>query len=133
MLTPIINLLLSLALSVGMGFGVVVSSLEQANVQIVPQGQVPAVVQPTEVPEVVLPGAEEYIEIGRGAAGEAVTNLQVRLTELGYYTGKETGKMDSATQLAYKKFEKANGFSANGVASPEEQAVLYSEQAIAAE
>ena len=47
--------------------------------------------------------------------------------------GKVTGKMDSATQLAYKKFERENGFNANGVASPEEQAVLYSEQAVAAE
>lgn len=133
MLTPIINLLLSLSLSLSLSLGIVTAGMEQANVRIVPQGQGTAVVQPTEVPEVVLPGAEEYSEIGRGASGDAVIALQVRLTELGYYSGKETGKMDSATQLAYKKFERANGFNANGVASPEEQAVLYSEQAVAAE
>lgn len=137
MLTPIINLLLSLSLSLSLSLGIVTASMEQANVRIVPQGQGPAVVQPTEAPvvppEVVLPGAEEYSEIGRGASGDAVIALQARLTELGYYTGRETGKMDSATQLAFKKFEKANGFNANGVASPEEQAVLYSEQAVAAE
>ena len=133
MLTPIINLLLSLSLSLSLSLGIVTAGMEQANVRIVPQGQGTAVVQPTEAPEVVLPGAEEYTEIGRGASGDAVIALQVRLTELGYYSGKETGKMDSATQLAYKKFERANGFNANGVASPEEQAVLYSEQAVAAE
>ncbi len=136
MLTPIINLLLSLSLSLALSLGVVTAGMEQSGVRIVPEGKVPAIVQPTEVPDVpetVLPGTEEYTEIGRGASGVAVSNLQVRLTELGYYNGKENGKMDSATQLAFKKFERANGFDANGVASPEEQAVLYSEQAIAAE
>lgn len=76
--------------------------------------------------------ASGYSVIERGHSGEAVENLQNRLTELGYYTGKITGKMDSATQLAYKNFEKANGFTANGVASAEEQEVLFSELAVPA-
>ncbi len=87
-------------------------------------------VTPTDEPAVQPSG---YTVIERGNSGEAVENLQNRLTELGYYTGNITGKMDSATQVAYKKFEKANGFTANGIASPEEQEVLYSDLAVPAE
>ena len=89
--------------------------------------------QPAAEPTAAPAGsASGYSVIERGHSGEAVENLQNRLTELGYYTGKITGKMDSATQLAYKKFEKANGFTANGVASAEEQEVLFSELAVPA-
>lgn len=144
MLSTMINIILSLALAVATAFGslfaayvpsvgpvAVVSSgavvTEQPTVPVVtPQPDEPII---TEVPAV----EGEYATIQRGQSGEAVLALQERLTELGYYTGKLTGKMDSPTQLAYKKFEKANGFNANGIASPEEQMVLFSEGAVAAE
>ena len=112
---------------------------------VVPGG-VPAAVEPVKPakPTIPVPAAltggtsapateGEYTTIQRGQSGEAVLALQQRLTDLGYYSGKLSGKMDSATQLAFKKFEKANGFTANGVASPEEQMVLYSQEAVAAQ
>lgn len=157
MLTPIINLIVTLALAVVTAFGgifaVVTPSIEQ--VTVIPSGAVQPVVteQPaaTEQPTAAAPqtatyqhiaallantktqSTGEYSTIERGHSGEAVLQLQQRLAELGYYTSTPSGKMDSATQLAYKKFEKANGFTANGIASPEEQEVLFSQEAVAAQ
>ena len=159
MLTPIINLIVALALTVSTVFGgvfvAVTPSIKQ--VTVISDGAVSteapmATEQPmvTEQPTAAAPKTEtyqriaallsgtkaqssgEYNTIERGQSGEAVLLLQQRLAELGYYTGTPSGKMDSATQLAFKKFEKANGFTANGVASPEEQEILFSEEAIAA-
>lgn len=160
MLTPIINLIVALAIAVSTVFGgifaVVTPSIEQ--VTVIPGGAIPTeqptvIEQPTvtEQPTAAVPqtatyqhiaallanantqSTGEYSTIERGQSGEAVLQLQQRLAELGYYTGTPSGKMDSATQLAYKKFEKANGFTANGIASPEEQEVLFSQEAVAAQ
>lgn len=145
MLTPIIEFLLAICIGSTSVLGGMMS-LSGANdlqVTVVPAAAVTAIVEPAATePAAVAPAAAdpavtavtgEYTVIERGNSGEAVEQLQNRLAELGYYTGKITGKMDSATQLAYKKFEKANGFSANGIASPEEQQVLYSAEAVAAQ
>jgi len=135
-----INIILSLALAVATAFGSLFAAYVPSvgPVAVVPDGAVvteqPTTPQPDEPIITEVPAVEgEYATIQRGQSGEAVLALQERLTELGYYTGKLTGKMDSPTQLAYKKFEKANGFNANGIASPEEQMVLFSEGAVAAE
>ena len=142
MLTPIIEFLLAICIGSTSVLGGMMSlaGADDLQVTVVPAAAVPAIVEPAvNEPAAVEPAAVdpaltgEYTAIERGNSGEAVEMLQNRLTELGYYTGKITGKMDSATQLAYKKFEKANGFSANGIASPEEQQVLYSAEAVAAQ
>lgn len=144
MLSSMINFILALMLAVSTAFGSLFATYVPllGPVAVVPGGAVvteqpavPAVTPQPDAPIVTeVPAVEgEYATIQRGQSGEAVLALQERLTELGYYTGKLTGKMDSPTQLAYKKFEKANGFNANGVASPEEQMVLFSEAAVAAE
>ncbi len=134
MLTPIIEFLLAVTLAASSVLGGMMSLLGEngAQLTVVPAAVEPAVVEPAVV-EPALPAAEAYTTIERGNSGEAVEMLQNRLSELGYYTGKITGKMDSATQLAFKKFERANGFEANGNASPEEQQVLYSPEAVAAQ
>lgn len=147
MLTPIINFLLAIALAASTAFGSLFAAYVPliGPVAVVPGG-VPAAVEPVKPakPAIPVPAAltggtsapateGEYTTIQRGQSGEAVLALQQRLTDLGYYSGKLSGKMDSATQLAFKKFEKANGFTANGVASPEEQMVLYSQEAVAAQ
>lgn len=72
-------------------------------------------------------GHETYYDIERGAKGEEVSAIQEKLAELGYYTGKITGKYDSETQKAFKFFEKANDLSNDGVASREDQIVLFGE------
>lgn len=149
MLTPIINLVAALTIAVSTIFGGMLIPDGPAISQV---SVVSGVAVPTEQPPAAVPStstyqriaelltntnansqSSEYSVIERGNAGEAVLRLQQRLQELGYYTGTPSGKMDSATQLAFKKFEKANGFAANGIASPEEQTVLFSEAAVKAE
>lgn len=53
-----------------------------------------------------------------GASGSDVKNLQKKLKALGYYSGSITGKYNSATETAVKKFQKAKGLTADGVAGP---------------
>ena len=76
-------------------------------------------------------GYRVYFDIERGAKGEEVSLIQVRLSELGFYSGKITGKFDSETQKAFKQFEKANGLNNDGLASREDQLVLFGDAAVA--
>lgn len=80
--------------------------------------------------QLLLKGHQIYYFIERGDKGEAVAKLQQRLMELGYYSGNITSKMDSETQKALKLFERANGLQNDGLASQEDQQLLFSAQAI---
>ena len=51
-----------------------------------------------------------------GNSGESVSQVQQQLTALGYYTGRISGKFDSATKTAVITFQQANGLNANGKA-----------------
>lgn len=75
-------------------------------------------------------GYSLYYDLQRGDKGEAVARLQERLRELGYYGGKISGKYDTETQKAMKQFEKRNGLENDGLASREDQAVLFSGEAV---
>lgn len=57
--------------------------------------------------------------------GEAVTKLQTRLKELGYYAGNLSGVCDADTVAAIKMFEGNNGLNADGEADANDQAVLF--------
>lgn len=76
-------------------------------------------------------GAYPYLEISKNEKSDEVLNLQKRLIELNYFTGEPSGKYDDATVKAYKAFEKASGMKQNGVASIEEQTLLFSDDAVA--
>lgn len=78
-------------------------------------------------------GYAVYFDIERGAKGEEVSSIQEKLSELGYYTGKITGKYDSETQKAFKSFEKANGIENDGIASREDQIILFGDSVFAKE
>ena len=52
-------------------------------------------------------------------------NLQRRLAELGFLSGTATGLYDQPTVDAVKKFQRASGISADGVAGPETLGFLY--------
>lgn len=54
----------------------------------------------------------------KGSSGTAVKNLQNKLKKLGYYSGTADGNYGSGTENAVKKFQKAKGLSADGVAGP---------------
>lgn len=53
-----------------------------------------------------------------GSSGSAVTNLQTRLRDLGYYRGRITGYFDDATKRAVTQFQQASGLDPDGIAGP---------------
>ena len=82
-------------------------------------------VTPAPVPTPV-PGSDRYQELKKGSQGTAVTALQNALAELGYLDKKTVdGKYGAQTESALKTFQKRNGLTRDGVASPELQVLLY--------
>ena len=80
----------------------------------------------------VLKPQEEYGTLSRGSRGEAVRALQQRLIDLGYLNDDADGIFGPNTQYAVRLFQSDladRGFSVNGVASPEMQDVLFSDDA----
>ncbi len=71
------------------------------------------------------------ITIQSGNTGEAVENMQTRLTELGYYAGEINGTCDKATVAAIKAFQTKMSITADGVATADVLTILYSASAIA--
>ena len=51
----------------------------------------------------------------KGCKGEAVTAMQKRLKQLGYFDGEASGTFDEATRTAVKAFQKDNKLTADGV------------------
>lgn len=72
----------------------------------------------------------QYRPLRLGSVGEDVRLLQVRLTALGYYSGKISGTYLPATQEAVLLFQQISGEAATGVADEETQILLYAEDAL---
>lgn len=68
-----------------------------------------------------------YLKVG--SFGDKVTELQLRLTELGFYNGDITGYYGDMTEAAYKRFQKAAGLYQDGIAGEDELSLLYSSDA----
>ena len=64
-----------------------------------------------------------------GDEGSAVTELQKKLHELGYYDGKTNGIYSNLVSEAVKAFQSNNGLKADGVAGPDTLKKLYSSSA----
>lgn len=64
--------------------------------------------------------------------GEIVRKVQLRLRELGYYTGAVSGVYDKATRSAVTAFQKKNSLTADGICGTQTQAVLLSGSALSA-
>lgn len=60
-----------------------------------------------------------------GSEGDRVVQLQKRLIQLGYYSGKADGKFGAGTEAALIAFQKANKLKADGVAGNQTMNVLY--------
>lgn len=71
----------------------------------------------------------EYAPLEKGAKGEAVSELQTRLKELGFYSIAIDGDYGNGTVNAIKAFEEYNGLPQTGIASVELQALLFSDEA----
>ena len=72
----------------------------------------------------------KYRPMRYGATGDEVKRLQTRLTELGYYKGKLSGKFLGGTQKSLRQFQEKNGLTATGAADIRTQQKLYSTDAI---
>lgn len=75
----------------------------------------------------------EHRPLRLGSVGEDVRQLQIRLTSLGYYTGKVSGTYLPATQEAVRLFQQCSGESATGEADVETQLLLYADDALSYE
>ena len=69
--------------------------------------------------------------LGSGSKGQMVADLQTRLQQLGYYTGKIDGDYGGGTKAAVQTFQQINHLEADGIAGQKTLAALYSEDAIA--
>ena len=71
----------------------------------------------------------EYRSLSLGNTGIAVQALQLRLKELGYFTGDVSGLFDSQTESAVRRFEQTYGTMQTGVATAKLQLKLFSASA----
>ena len=67
----------------------------------------------------------EYRTLYRGRKGEDVFMVQMRLKELGYYTGTVTGGYYGGTIEAVRAFQRDHGLDVDGAAGVKTQAVLF--------
>ena len=67
-----------------------------------------------------------------GDSGDDVRSVQSRLKELGYYSGSLDGKYGTGTTEAVYQFQERNGLYADGKAGSVTNAVLFSQNAVAA-
>lgn len=86
---------------------------------------------PTATPEYnpYYPPAVEMRSLSTGKTGADVWWLQMKLKDLGYYTGTVTGAYLAGTKAAVKSFQRANGLSADGVANLATLKLLYQQAA----
>lgn len=75
--------------------------------------------------------AEEYRTLKSGSRGEDVLNLKKRMLELEYFTSSKLSDRYNETMVErVKELQKKNGLEANGIATPELQELIYSENCI---
>ena len=71
----------------------------------------------------------EYRSLSLGNTGIAVQALQLRLKDLGYFSGDVSGLFDSQTEAAVKRFEQTYGTMQTGVATVKLQLKLFASTA----
>ncbi len=76
---------------------------------------------------------DNVVIIRSGARGQAVSRLQARLVELGYYSITPDGEYNSDDIAAVRQFQRVNGLTANGVADLATQQTLYASYALRAD
>lgn len=78
------------------------------------------------------PAVGLYTTLKQGDKNLAVEQLQRMLTELGVYTGNVDGNFDEATAQAVKDYQRAQGLSEDGVATPSLQSRMAGDSGIVA-
>ena len=84
---------------------------------------------PTATPTYISDGMppQPFRRLQRGSEGEDVFWLQMKLKELGYYTGTVTGGYYKGTTNAVKAFQRDNGLDADGIAGTATLNKLYAD------
>ena len=82
--------------------------------------------QTNAVPEL---DSSNYTELTKGSKGDEVKALQTRLFELGFYSIAIDGDFGNGTIKAIQAFEEYNGLEQTEIATPEFQALLFSDNA----
>lgn len=76
-------------------------------------------------------GESAYRTLGKGDKGEDVLLLKQRMRELGYFsTDKLSSEYNDATAERVKDLQRKNGLTADGVASAELQALIFSDDCL---
>lgn len=75
------------------------------------------------------PASTNYQTLKQGSKGQAVRDLQQRLTDLGYLNDKVDGSYGRNTNTAVRSFCDQNGLPIGNQATPEMQQLLYSSSA----
>jgi len=73
--------------------------------------------------------SEPLITLRYGSIGTPVSDLQARLTELGYLNDVVDGRFGAKTEAAVRVFEESHGLAPEGIATPELQQMIYSAKA----
>lgn len=82
---------------------------------------------------VPVPDDDTVRTLQKGDSGDDVKTVQIRLTILGYYTGKLDGKFGSGTLKAVRMFQARNALTVDGKVGPRTLEKLTSADAVAAE
>lgn len=77
-------------------------------------------------------GEYPFVKLSEGSKGDEVTALQTRLKGLGYFSQEPDGRYRATTVNAMKAFEKAMGLKRDGVATVDDQILLFADAAPAA-
>lgn len=87
--------------------------------------------QVEEIPQETAPTPDpsQYTSLSKDMRSEEVQAMQERLIELGYLDDSADGVFGNNTLIAVKFFQQDAGFDVDGIASPEMQALLFSEDA----
>lgn len=83
---------------------------------------------PTEDPGYIIPTRI----LRSGYTGEDVRSVQLRLTELGYYTGTINATYDASTIASVRAFQRRNGLTVDGLAGSGTNSRLFSASALPA-
>lgn len=86
-----------------------------------------------EADSIFLNAADQFVTIQKGDQGNEVENIQKRLIQLGYLVDEADGFFGNNTEKAVMDFQTANSMTADGIASPEMQMILFGEGVLAAD
>ena len=114
-------------------YAILFSSKAKTAAEAEPTQEPDATATPAPTAEPTANVSIQWTTLRSGDSGQAVTQLQEMLIQLGYMSGKADGKYGSKTVDAVKAFQKANGLKTDGVAGEATQKKMFGEDAKAAE